>query len=296
MCDDFTQAAEDEALARRGLTRRDFAALGAAATIVACSGGDGSAKTGGAKTGAALTENMVRIATPDGTCDAFFVHPAKGAHPGVVFWPDVAGLRDAKKVMARRLAGAGYAVLVVNQYYRDARAPILNSMAEWRTPEGQARLTPMRAKVTAEAVTRDGAAFVAWLDTQAAVDKARKIGTQGYCMGGPFTVRTAFAAPERVGAAASFHGGGLVGDAPDSPVKLLGRTKAAYLFAIARNDDARAPGEKDALRAAAEAAGRPAEIEVYPADHGWCVPDAPAYDQAQADRAWDRLLALYAGL
>lgn len=291
MCDDFTEAAEDEALARKGLSRRDFAALGAAATIVACSGGDGEAKDAGD-----LTERMVQVPTPDGTCDAFFVHPAKGAHPGVVFWPDVAGLRDAKKVMARRLAASGYAVLVVNPYYRGARAPVLDSMAAWRTPEGQAKIGPLRTALNADAVTRDGKAFVAWLDTQPAVDKRRKIGTQGYCMGGPFTVRTAFAAPERVGAAASFHGGGLVGAEPDSPAKLLDKTRASYLFAIARNDDSRAPGDKDALRAAAEAAKRPAEIEVYPADHGWCVPDAPAYDQVQADRAWDRLLALYAKL
>jgi carboxymethylenebutenolidase len=291
MCDDFTEAAEDEALARKGLSRRDFAALGAAATIVACSGGDGEAKDAGD-----LSERMVQVPTPDGTCDAFFVHPAKGAHAGVVFWPDVAGLRDAKKVMARRLAASGYAVLVVNPYYRGARAPVLDSMAAWRTPEGQAKIGPLRTALNADAVTRDGKAFVAWLDTQPAVDKRRKIGTQGYCMGGPFTVRTAFAAPERVGAAASFHGGGLVGAEPDSPVKLLDKTRAAYLFAIARNDDSRAPGDKDALRAAAEAAKRPAEIEVYPADHGWCVPDAPAYDQVQADRAWDRLLALYAKL
>jgi carboxymethylenebutenolidase len=291
MCDDFTEAAEDEALARKGMSRRDFAALGAAATIVACSGGDGEAKDAGD-----LTERMVQVPTPDGTCDAFFVHPAKDAHPGVVFWPDVAGLRDAKKVMARRLAASGYAVLVVNPYYRGARAPVLDSMAAWRTPEGQAKIGPLRAALNADAVTRDGKAFVAWLDTQPAVDKRRKIGTQGYCMGGPFTVRTAFAAPERIGAAASFHGGGLVGAEPDSPVKLLDETRAAYLFAIARNDDSRAPGDKDALRAAAEAAKRSAEIEVYPADHGWCVPDAPAYDQVQADRAWDRLLALYAKL
>jgi len=290
MCDDFTQSAEDEALARKGLSRRDFAALGAAATIVACSGGDGQAKTAG------LTERMVQVTTPDGTCDAFFVHPAKGAHPGVVFWPDVGGLREAKKVMARRLAAAGYAVLVVNPYYRDVRAPVLTTFAEFRTPEGQAKVTPMRTKLTADAVTRDGKAYVAWLDGQAAVDKRRKIGSQGYCMGGPFTVRTAFGTPGRVGAVASFHGAGLVGDAPDSPVKLLDKTQASYLFAIARGDDARAPGDKDALRAAATAAGRPAEIEVYPAEHGWCVPDSPVYDQVQADRAWERLLALYSKL
>jgi carboxymethylenebutenolidase len=291
MCDEFTEAGEDAALARKGLTRRDFAAMGAAATIAGCGGGDGGARSADAS-GASLSERAVQVPTPDGSCDAFFVHPASGAHPGIVFWPDVAGLREAKKVMARRLAGAGYAVLVVNQYYRDARAPIVETLADFRTPEGQAKLGPLRAKVTADRVTRDGAAFVAFLDAQDAVDKRRRIGTQGYCMGGPFTVRTAFAAPGRVGAAASFHGNGLVEDAADSPHRLLARTGASYLIAIARNDDVRAPADKETLRQAAAAA----EIEVYPADHGWCVPDAPAYDEVQADRAWARLLALYAGL
>ncbi len=291
MCDDFTADAEQVALARRGLTRREFAAMGAAAALAGCVGG--SADAAGS---ADLKEAMIRIATADGMADAFFVHPAKGAHPGVILWPDVAGLREAKKVMARRLAAAGHAVLVVNQYYRDAPAPILNSMSEWRTPAGQAKLGPMRARVTAEAVTRDAAAYVAFLDHDPAVDPRRKIGVQGYCMGGPFAVRTAAAVPGRIGAAASFHGGGLVGDAPDSPIRLLDRTKASYLFAIARNDDAKSPADKDALRKAAAAADRPAEVEVYQADHGWCVPDAPAYDPGEAERAWDRLLALYAGL
>lgn len=289
MCDDFTETSAEAALVRKGLSRRDFAAMGAAGAAMLAWNGAAAAEAG-------LTERMVQVPTPDGTCDAFFVHPAKGAHPGVILWPDIAGLREAKQVMARRLAAAGYAVLVVNQYYRGAKAPVLAAFAEWRTPAGQAKITPLREALTAEAVTRDGKAYAAWLDGQAAVDKRRKIGTQGYCMGGPFTVRTAFAAPERVGAAASFHGGGLVGDAADSPSKLLDKTKASYLFAIARNDDARAPGDKDALRVAADAAKRPAEIEVYPADHGWCVPDSPVYDQVQADRAWSRLLALYAKL
>ncbi|MCW1431440.1 dienelactone hydrolase family protein [Novosphingobium sp. JCM 18896] len=289
MCDDFTETTAAAALVGKGLSRRDFAAMGAAGAAMLAWNGAAAAEAG-------LTERMVQVPTPDGTCDAFFVHPAKGAHPGVILWPDIAGLREAKQVMARRLAAEGYAVLVVNQYYRGAKAPVLASFAEWRTPAGQAKITPLREALTAEAVTRDGKAYAAWLDGQPAVDKRRKIGTQGYCMGGPFTVRTAFAAPERVGAAASFHGGGLVGDAADSPAKLLDKTKASYLFAIARNDDARAPGDKDALRVAADAAKRPAEIEVYPADHGWCVPDSPVYDQVQADRAWGRLLALYAKL
>jgi carboxymethylenebutenolidase len=291
MCDEFTEAAEDEALARKGLTRRDFAALGAAAAIVACSGGDGEAKAS-----AQLVEAMVDVPTPDGTCDAFFVHPGRGTHPGVILWPDIAGLRDAKKAMARRLAASGYAVLAVNPYYRSSRAPIVASMADWRTPEGQAKIGPARALLTSATTARDGAAFVAFLDRQGAVSKRRKIGVQGYCMTGSFAVRTAAAAADRIGAAASFHGGGLVTTDADSPHRLLASTKASYLFAIARNDDQRAPTDKDTLREAAAAARRPAEIEVYPADHGWCVPDAPSYDQVQADRAWARLLALYAKL
>lgn len=291
MCDDLTQPAEDEALARKGLSRRDFAALGAAAAIVACSGDAGEAKSS-----SALPERMVRVPTPDGTADAFLVHPAKGTHPGVIVWPDIAGLREAKKVIARRLAARGYAVLVVNQYYRNAPAPVLGSFAEWHTLEGQAKIAPMRAALTNQAVARDGAAYAAFLDTLPEVDKRRGIGTQGYCMGGPFTVRTAAAAPTRVKAAASFHGGGLVTDEADSPHRLLASTQAAYLFAFARNDDAKAPGDKDALRESADVAKRPAEIEVYAADHGWCVPDSPVYDQAEADRAFARLLALYAKL
>jgi len=289
MCDDHTAHEEEAALARQGLDRRHFAAIGAATVIAAaCSAGDSEAK--GKR---ALTERGVTFSTPDGTADGFFVHPARGRHPGVLLWPDIAGLRDAYKVMARRLAEAGHAVLVLNHYYRNAPAPVLNSMAEWRTPEGQEKLKPMIAALNPDATMRDARAAVAWLDAQKAVDRKRGIGTQGYCMGGPYTVRTAFAVPDRVRAAASFHGGGLVTDKPDSPHRLLGQTKASYLIAIARNDDGRSPGDKDALREAAKAAGRPAEIEVYNADHGWCTLDAPIYDKAEAERAWARLLALY---
>jgi carboxymethylenebutenolidase len=171
---------------------------------------------------------------------------------------------------------------------------VLDSLVAWRTPEGQAKLKPLIAGITPEGTVRDATAFAGWLDQQAEVDTAKKIGTCGYCMGGPYTVRTAIAVPTRVGAAASFHGAGLVGDAPDSPVQLLAKTNAAFLFAIAQNDDAGAPGDKDALKAAAKAAGRPAEVEVYPAQHGWCTIDAPIYDKEQAEKAWGRMLALYA--
>ena len=288
MCEDLT----DRELARTAtMSRRGFGLLGTAAALSGCTGS--MVKASGDEQ---LNERIVNVTTRDGVADAFFVHPAKGAHPGVVMWPDIAGLREAKKVMARRLAAAGYAVLCVNPYYRGGPAPVLESFSEYRTPEGQAKVKPLREALTPEAIAADAAAYVGFLDSHPAVDKARRIGSNGYCMGGPFTVRTAAAAPSRVGAAASFHGAGLVTQAPDSPHRLLARTGAAYLFAIARGDDAKAPADKDELRTAADAAHRPAEIEVYAAEHGWCVPDSPAYDPNEADRAWQRMLALFASL
>jgi carboxymethylenebutenolidase len=290
MCDDYTGQG-DVSRGTKGLSRREFAALGTAAALAGCAGGVGQAGSPGD-----LTERMVEITTADGIADAFFTHPAKGLHPGIVMWPDIAGLREANKVMARRLAAAGYAVLCVNPYYRGGPAPIMESFSEFRTPEGQAKVKPLRAALTSAAITRDATAYVGFLDGDAAVDKARKIGSNGYCMGGPFTVRTAAAVPGRVGAAASLHGGGLVTPDPDSPHRLLAATQASYLFAIGRNDDAQDPSVKDTLRQAAEAAKRPAEIEVYAADHGWTVPDSPAYDPVEADRAWQRMLALFGKL
>lgn len=291
MCDEVTAIEEDKALARMGLSRRQFAMAGTAAVLASC------AKTSeSAESDAALSEQTVHIQTPDGKADAYFLHPATGTHPAVILWPDIAGLRDAFKIMARRLASAGYAVLIVNQYYRSSPAPILQNFAEWRTETGQAKLKPMITQITPAATRSDAAAFVAWLDQQKAVDTRRGIGTSGYCMGGPFTVRTAAVAPQRVKAAASFHGGKLVTAEPDSPHLLLKDTQASYLFAIGQNDDAKEPTVKDALKKAAEEARRPAEIEVYPADHGWTVLDTPIYDKAQAERAWERMLALFAKL
>jgi carboxymethylenebutenolidase len=291
MCDESTAADDDAALARASMTRREFTATGAAVALA------GYATLAGATVArSSLTERMVEVQTPDGSADAFLVHPGRGRYPGVILWPDVLGLREVKKGMARRLAAAGYAVLVVNPYYRTFKGELGMDFTAFRTPEGQAKLGPARAVLTPEAIARDGAAHAAFLDTLAAVDKHRGIGTQGYCMGGPFTVRTAAAAPARVKAAASFHGGGLVTADASSPHLLLARTQASYLIAVARNDDEKAPGDKDAFRAAAAAAKRPAEIEVYAADHGWCVPDGPAYNEAEAERAWARLLVLYARL
>ena len=291
MCDQLTLADDAARAQATGLSRRQFAV--ASGALAAAAMADAQAAIAA---GPALVERDVSITTPDGTADAVLIHPAKGKHPGVIMWPDIAGLREAYRVMARRMAGEGYTVLLVNHYYRGGKAPFLATMSEWRTPAGQEKLKPLIAGITPAGTTSDAKAFVAFLDQQAATDTKRKIGTQGYCMGGPYTVRTAAAVPARVGVACSFHGGGLVGDAPDSPNKLIAATKASFLFAIAQNDDARSPADKDALKAAAAAAGRPAEVEVYHADHGWCTIDAPSYNKDEAERAWGRMLALYAKL
>ena len=287
MCD-LPAIGDNPAPMQGALTRCAFAGWSAAAAL--------ATHTPHSLAGVQLVERMVDVTTPDGKADAFFVHPESGRRPGVVFWPDALGLRDSKKAMARRLASEGYAVLAVNPYYRNVRAPLGLSFADLATPEGRQKLLPFMPALTPEAITRDGVAYVAFLDSQAAVDKKRGIGVQGYCFGGPFSVRTAAAVPGRVRGTATFHGGGLVTDKPDSPHRLLSQTEAAYLIAVARDDDVKAPGDKDAFRAAAEAAGRAAEIEVYAGDHGWCVPDAPAYNRSEADRAWARLLTLYATL
>jgi len=287
MCDEQTEAQN-----AAWLSRRQFGATGAGLVVMATIPGCSEAQS--APGNLAVKGRAVTVTTPDGKADAWFYAPETGKHPAVIMWPDIAGLREAYKTMASRLASAGYAVLVVNHYYRGAVAPVLDSLVAWRTPEGQAKLKPLIAAITPAATTSDAKAFVGWLDAQPEVDTAKKIGTCGYCMGGPYTVRTAAAVPDRVGAAASFHGGGLVGSEADSPVNLLAKTKASFLFAIAQNDDASAPDDKTALAAAAKAAGRPAEVEVYPAQHGWCTIDAPIYDKVQAEKAGSRMLALYA--
>lgn len=272
------------------VSRRQFA-LGGLGALAACASGSAGGGSG------ELAEERVRVITADGTTDAFFVRPARGRHPAILTWPDVAGLREAFEVMARRLAAQGYAVLVVNPYYRSAPAPQFSDFPAFRAQGGFDKVGPWRAALTAEAVKRDSAAAIAWLDRRPEVDTARGVGTHGYCMGGPFTVWTAAAVPARVRAAASLHGGGLVRpDDPNSPHDLLSRTKARYLFAIARDDDSKAPEVKAALREAAAAARRPAEVEVYAADHGWTVIDSPAYDAAAAERAWERMSALFATL
>jgi carboxymethylenebutenolidase len=242
---------------------------------------------------AAVTESDVKVKTPDGTADCYFVHPSAGASAGVVMWPDILGLRPAFRDMGKRLAESGYAVLVVNPFYRQKAAPVAPPGAKFSDPEVKKIVSPLAQSLDATTATTDAKAFVAFLDAQAAVDKKRKIGTAGYCMSGPITMRTAAAVPERVGAGASFHGGNLVTTTPDSPHLLVPKMKAQYLFAIAQNDDQRDPDAKNTLRDAFAKAGLPAEIEVYPAPHGWCAPDGDNYDAEQAAKAWNRMLALF---
>jgi carboxymethylenebutenolidase len=281
MCDELTAADND-----RLLSRRDFGTGAAAIGIAMVLPSPANA--------AAITGRDVTIKTADGICDAYFVAPAKGKHPGVIVWPDIMGLRPAFRQMADRLAQSGYAVLTVNQFYRSVKAPFLKAGESFDQPEVRDRIMPWRTPLTAEATARDAAAFVAFLDKQKEVNTKRGIGTTGYCMGGPMTMRTAAVAPNRVRAGASFHGGGLATDKPDSPHLLVPQMKASYLFAIAANDDARSPTDKDKLREAFAAAKLPAEIEVYQGtNHGWCPPDSKVYDQAQAERAWGRLLHLF---
>lgn len=289
MCDDFTVVEEDAALSALGVSRRDFATLAAGAGLASIAASPAYAAAG-------VVEKAVSIPTGDGQCDAFLYHPATGTHPGIIVWPDIAGLRDAYKLWAKRLAGEGYSVLVVNHYYRTAKAPLLATMAEWRTPAGAEKLKPAIAALNPALITKDAAAFVAFLDKQPSVSKTRGLGAAGHCMTGSYTVRAAAVAPNRVKACASLHGGGLVDDKPDGVIALIPKTKASYLFAIAQNDDARAPGDKDALKKACAAAGRPAEVEVFHADHGWTTLDAPSYNKEEAERAWSRMTALFAKL
>lgn len=283
MCDDRTTTDNIEYLNAKRLTRRQFGAVSAGAGLSALLPRVANAQT--------VTELELEVSTSDGTADCFFAHPSTGAHPGVLIWPDAFGLRPAVRQMSKRLAESGYSVLAVNPYYRTQRAPVVNTT---NFAEVRDIILPLMGSLNADTQTRDARSFVSFLDSHSAVDRNRKIGTMGYCMGGPFTMRTAASLPERIGAAASFHGGGLVTDQSDSPHLLVPQMKANYLFAIAENDDENQPDAKNVLRDAFAAAGLSAEIEVYSgALHGWCPPDSTVYHEQQAERAWSRLLALF---
>ena len=276
-------------------SRRDFIALSVVAGLAV-------AAPAVAAAGLPVADEDVTIETADGLCDAAFIHPTTGSFPGVLIWPDAFGLRPTMRDIGRRLAAEGYCVIVPNPFYRIGKAPMFESGAEYdRDNTAQAaKLKALMATINAQgAAETDAVALVAFLDAQARVDRTKKIGTQGYCMGGSLVLRSAARVPERIGAAASFHGGGLVTDKPDSPHLLAPKIKARMYFGIAANDDARQPDAKVKLKEAFASAGVPAEIEVYPAKHGWCVPDMPAeggtpiYSKPDAERAWSKLVALY---
>src|SRR5436309_1848261 len=237
----------------------------------------------------AVTGSDVTVTTPDGSADCYFVHPASGTAPGVLIWPDIFGLRPAFRQMGKRLAETGYSVLVVNPFYRVKKAPTAADGSA--TPIQQ--LMPLAQGLNETTQMTDAKAFIAWLDQQPSVAKNRKVGTQGYCMGGPIAFRTSAAVPDRVGAVASFHGGGLVTNTPNSPHLQAAKTKAQFLIAVAANDDARSPNEKTVLKDTFAKANLPAEIEVYSGAHGWCPPDSRVYNEPDAEKAWTRLLALY---
>lgn len=282
MCDELTAADTDIHLSRRQLGAA-AGAIGATVLLPA----PANAKP--------VKGRDVVVTTPDGRCDAYFTAPTAGKHPAVLMWPDIMGLRPAFRTMADRLAQSGYAVLVVNHFYRSTKSPIVQPGESFDQPAVRERIMPWRAALTPAAVTSDGKTFVAFLDKQKEVDTKRGMGSAGYCMGGPMVIRTAAAVPSRVHAGASFHGAGLVGEGADSPHRLVPQLRGGYLIAIASNDDQRSPNDKVALREAFAAAKRPAEIEVYEdAMHGWCVIDSKVYNQPQAERAWGKMLGLFA--
>ena len=286
MCDEHTAADNDRFLASVHPSRRQFGTMAGVAGLMAMMPVPANA--------AAIKGRDVSIKTPDGTCDAYFVAPATGKAPGVLVWPDIMGLRPAFRQMADRLAQSGYAVLVVNQFYRSVKSPIVAIGEGFDQPAVRARIMPYTQALSPDGTVRDATAFIGWLDRQKEVDKRRGIATTGYCMGGPMVFRTAASNPKRVRAGATFHGGGLVGDKPDSPNKLIPQMKAGYLIAIAANDDAKAPTDKEALKAAFAASNLPAEVEVYEGTlHGWCPPDSRVYNAAMAEKAWGRMLALF---
>ena len=286
----------DEKNEKNDLSRRDFVALSLAAGLAAAAGDQ---LVSAADLPVQVTS--VDVKTPDGVCDAVFIHPTTGSHPGVIIWPDAFGLRPAMVDMGKRLAADGFSVLVPNPYYRATKAPGIQMTGfSFQNPADMAKLRPLMGSITAPgAAEKDAVAFVAFLDAQKQVNTAKKIGTQGYCMGGPLVMKTVAAVPARVGAGASFHGGGLVTDQPTSPHLLAPKMKARLYIGIASNDDQRQPEAKDKLKEAFAAANVPAEIEVYKGLHGWCVPDMPAadgnpiYNKPDAEKAWAKLVALY---
>jgi len=286
MCDERTNRDIEEYLRSNGLTRRDFNTQGAIAALAMALPVTASAVD--------VVGEEVLVPTPDGDADCYFVHPSTGSHAAVMLWPSIVGIRETFRALGRRLAESGYAVLVINPYYRDQSGPVIPEDQGFRDPGIRDVLMPFARSLSPNTCVTDGEAFVAWLDAQPAVDATRRIGSVGYCMTGSYGLRLAAAMPARIGAGVSFHGGGLATPAENSPHLLVPQMQAGFLIAIAANDDEQNPKEKELLRKAFRDAGVDAEIEVYGDTlHGWCVPDSGVYHEAQAEKAWSRMLALF---
>jgi carboxymethylenebutenolidase len=286
MCDEHSVEDQTRYLAAAALSRRQFAALTGVAGLALL--------LPVAANAAEIAGRDVTITTPDGQADAYFAAPKTGKHPGVLMWPDIMGLRPAFRQMADRLARSGYAVLVVNQFYRSTKAPFLAPGQQYDDPAARAIIAPLLKALSDDGTVRDATAFITFIDAQPETDTKRGMATAGYCMGGPMMMRTAATRPDRIRAGASCHGASLVTDKPDSPHLLVPQLKGHYLFAIAESDNQRSPTDKDALRKAFADAHVPAEIEVYVGTaHGWCPPDTKVYNPVQAERAWSRMLATF---
>jgi len=286
MCDDRTERDIERNLRLHGMTRRDFSTALSAAAIAALLPRVVNASE--------VQESEVMVPTPDGEADCYLVHPVEDRHAAVIMWPDIKGIRPAFRLMGKRLAQSGYTVLVVNPYYRSARGEVIRPGESFGDPAVRERLMPHARSLSPDTCVSDGGAFIRYLDAHPSANPERQIGSAGYCMTGSYTIRLAAAYPGRIGAGASFHGGGLATDQADSPHLLAPKTDAGFLIAIAENDDAKDPEDKTLLREAFKQAGQTAEIEVYGGTlHGWCPPDGDAYNEAQAERAWGRMLALF---
>jgi carboxymethylenebutenolidase len=287
MCDDHTLDDNERYAQKNGpLNRRQFVAGMVGVSLAMYLPANANAF--------GVTESYVNVKTPDGDADCYFVHPTKGKHPAVILWPDILGLRPAFELMGKRLAQSGYSVLVVNPFYRTQKAPVVGPGASFEDEATRTAVMALAKTLSPTTHVTDATAFVNFLDKQSAVNTRKKIGTMGYCMSGAIAFRTAASNPKRVGAVASFHGGGLVNDTPDSPHLLIPKTKAQYLIAIAENDDQRDLEAKNVLRKSFDDAKVKAEVEVYQGSlHGWCPPDSRVYNQELAERAWNRLLTLF---
>ena len=284
MCDE--QTPRDESEQSKSLTRREFNTLAAGATVAFSLPAVSNPLT--------TTSKDVLINTPDGICDALFVHPSQGKHPAVLIWPDILALRPSFRAMASRLAESGYAVLCINPYYRDATAPVVTVGESFQDDATRQKVLPMFQHLSPETHVRDARAFIEWMDAQPAVDTTRAMGTMGYCMGGPMVMRAASERPDRIGAACAYHPVSLATEDAQSPHLLIPKMKAQFLIALAENDDQRHPDDKHVLRTAFDDNALNAEVTVFDgAMHGWCVLDSRVYNEAPAELAWRKTLSLF---